>query len=792
MPSPQNVGKLYGLYRNVGSKGLVDEAIHHKAEESRMFTRSQESTILQRRASCTAKNCATIFCSNYTYNLTGYCDVHNDENAIIKELDKKREEHIHHHNHHLHDETIKGNGDGEFNAQGDFIEDNEVRANKFTKMEDLRIKLEKKIKEVEEAEQNDDIPDKDKPKLTQDEIDLKHYIQATDLRDEMYKTMHRYEPNNGKFVECMSSTSSNKSTVFDEYIQTARSHFNMFPPVDDTELGQLYEQFIRLDFDGDGLITPKDICDLALYVDPNYSRVKPHELLNKAKGWMASTFYHHVNQEDIKRALERGLDAMELIEIDINFLSYVEVVLLRRKNDLKVYDGALYPFWCIRDCMVYSISKNRKCEGWAYKRGDTTLIGKLNAWRKRYFRLTESKDKRPIFEYFDFDPNDFTVEDMKLKESKGLIELTNLLAIDFSPKTETPKSKDFPEENNEIENYVVFKILVSTGRRYVLAADKSTAIEWTSKLSWYGFASNRTESWKTEHGFGSEKITLLYWLHAAQVIVKIEKYCAALTEGKGQLEKAKETKSILAKLAFWANEEKKSEWDESAAKQAVFKTQKDIVRETIEHEITKSDLRKLQVCNIKGSDLKGGMKLVKQGIMAWQYSHTLLEAADSLFTAGGIGYTIRGIIGAATVYGYAAVANNEYHKARYQVQWESKMGSRCCGVCGTIFKSVSFRKELGKRHCRTCGRVICYPCSTTKLYLDMNDQLKIICDECVVNGGPETRYRCRFESNAVVATIKKEQAAKVQAAEEKGKEVSHNGFFMFKGMSKYLPSSPTK
>jgi len=70
------------------------------------------------------------------------------------------------------------------------------------------------------------------------------------------------------------------------------------------------------------------------------------------------------------------------------------------------------------------------------------------------------------------------------------------------------------------------------------------------------------------------------------------------------------------------------------------------------------------------------------------------------------------------------------------------MQARACAVCKSLFKSVSFRKAMRKHHCRCCGRVVCLPCSPTKVEVLKNSgKFDRICTDCVNCGGQPTADR---------------------------------------------------
>ena len=69
---------------------------------------------------------------------------------------------------------------------------------------------------------------------------------------------------------------------------------------------------------------------------------------------------------------------------------------------------------------------------------------------------------------------------------------------------------------------------------------------------------------------------------------------------------------------------------------------------------------------------------------------------------------------------------NRFYQNKFGVKWVSKMSARNCAVCKALFRSVSLRKAMRKHHCRSCGRVVCMPCSPSKIEMKVNYITKIL------------------------------------------------------------------
>ena len=77
---------------------------------------------------------------------------------------------------------------------------------------------------------------------------------------------------------------------------------------------------------------------------------------------------------------------------------------------------------------------------------------------------------------------------------KGTINLLDVNVVDISPKTAVSDTlfgslkSGSSLEKEDLENMIVFKVTVSSGRRYTLAAPEADAIEWICYFTWFSNA----------------------------------------------------------------------------------------------------------------------------------------------------------------------------------------------------------------------------------------------------------------------------------------------------------------
>ena len=331
-------------------------------------------------------------------------------------------------------------------------------------LESISEKVPSSIKKLSEK-----VSQKDSDKKKVDDS-LGHYVNSSQLRVEMIEKASVYE----------------SPVESQDYIKKGRGLLNnVFSHISDEEIGQLYWQFTLFDLDKDGFISLEDLKGLVACIDPLLPKKADFE--EKCKNWFGrQTFYHSV-----------PLD--ESVEIKVSFENYVTELFNFRRNCEKygISDNLLFPFWSLRDCILYSA--HRPLEGWAWKRG------KNGGWKQRHFKMCKKDESNPganvSLEYF--------LNDDPKSPVKKAIDLRQLISVWFSPSSKLPKGKDIPSD------LVVFKLLLGDGKRYCIAVDHDTAIKWTSIFSWYACAGKITAEWRIQYGdVTKEKITTKDWINA--------------------------------------------------------------------------------------------------------------------------------------------------------------------------------------------------------------------------------------------------------------------------------------
>jgi hypothetical protein len=67
----------------------------------------------------------------------------------------------------------------------------------------------------------------------------------------------------------------------------------------------------------------------------------------------------------------------------------------------------------------------------------------------------------------------------------GFIDLRDIILVDFAPQSFVTNNSVLKERQIDPKRQICFQICVQGGRRFTLAADENTAIEWVAQLSWY-------------------------------------------------------------------------------------------------------------------------------------------------------------------------------------------------------------------------------------------------------------------------------------------------------------------
>ena len=107
---------------------------------------------------------------------------------------------------------------------------------------------------------------------------------------------------------------------------------------------------------------------------------------------------------------------------------------------------------------------------------------------------------------------------------RGAINLSEIVLVDFSPKTPTPRGTDakLKEQQEKVgmapDTEMVLKITLLNGRRYTLACEEDKAISWAAELSRHAAASRLTIDWRENWGTKRVgKVVLRDWVNAAVV-----------------------------------------------------------------------------------------------------------------------------------------------------------------------------------------------------------------------------------------------------------------------------------
>ena len=222
----------------------------------------------------------------------------------------------------------------------------------------------------------------------------------------------------------------------------------------------------------------------------------------------------------------------------MEFPTYVEKVLSFRekfKTTGMLYDSSLYPFWSLRDCLVYS-SPCKDLNGFIWKRGNVYAKGSMNSWKLRYFKMVTDPEtnSKITLEYKETDDESAPV--------KGKIDLRDLISFDFSTKTVCSQ----PDKNLEL---ICYKLLMNDGRRYVLASTRDIAVKWGSAFTWYSTAGKLISEWRDNFGdMSKDNITLRDWVNAAMVIIRMQRFKAIQKEGRREIDAAGATQTIVGKF----------------------------------------------------------------------------------------------------------------------------------------------------------------------------------------------------------------------------------------------------
>jgi hypothetical protein len=67
----------------------------------------------------------------------------------------------------------------------------------------------------------------------------------------------------------------------------------------------------------------------------------------------------------------------------------------------------------------------------------------------------------------------------------GFIDLRDIFLVDFASQSYITNSSVLKERQIDPKRQICFQICLQGGRRFTLAADEKTAIEWVAQLRWY-------------------------------------------------------------------------------------------------------------------------------------------------------------------------------------------------------------------------------------------------------------------------------------------------------------------
>jgi hypothetical protein len=528
--------------------------------------------------------------------------------------------------------------------------------------------------------------------------EFKNYLKASSYRLKMQQDASSFR----------STAKTQQQAAAGRCLLIATGILGRFNSIGDDEMGQLYWQFTLFDLDKDGYITLPDLLKVVAYIDPAFS-LKP-DFEEKCRDWFGRrTFYPNDSRED------------KDIEIKVDFETYVAAVYnFRTKCAINgIYDNINFPFWSLRDCIVYTA--HRHMEGWAWERN-------FGSWTRRHYRMCKD----------DQNGSNITLEsylDDKTDSAKYSVDLRDLISVTFSPKTTPPSGKDIPK------SLVVFKLLFSNGKRYTLASDEDTAMRWTGIFSWYACGGRLILEWRIQYGDVSKNvITVRDRIQCAACIVNLTSYLDLQKKYKETVEDAVSLGVSAGKAA--AKLAKKSSQREIKALISQMVNLKvrhalvDIVEQMERYYQTPRQRLIMKVCGIREDQLGSAFCFTQFGIMLWRSSKGYLYKLDEQTFFGGIRAGVYLLKNAVTVYRYNVAAKNSYKQIRYGIEWQDKLTTRECSMCKDVFSSFAIRSEYKKHHCRSCGRVVCHACSTHSVYFEVVGKVKRVCDDCLLSGAP--------------------------------------------------------
>jgi hypothetical protein len=500
------------------------------------------------------------------------------------------------------------------------------------------------------------------------------------------------------------------------------------------EKPQMVHQFTQLDHDGDGVITWKDICAHVRRFNPMFLADKDDAALEHELG------------EWIKQASYNGNPEMNLV-------SYAKsLVKLRADSKLTGYnDICRTAFWDLRSVVLCYPTVQPKGE--LLKRGYMIAVETANSWKRRYFEpvssdeasaatsardakiLRNSSDskKAPVvlapiesrftLGYYMNDPSmpfSSTGKGVDVTQ-KGTIDLLQVTVVDLSPKTAITDTMfgslaGAGYSHDVLQGMIVFKVTVSGGRRYTLAASGENALKWISYFTWFSNAKRSAEKWIDDWGTRkSAKITIRDWALAGTVVAKISLGAVFLEETKAAIVKAK-------KAEKWRQVKKLQ--DKMSTTWAKC------------YEVTARDKFLVSTVGLDMSSLQDAQNKVISTIKSLVMHKAYFQQFDRSFCFGGFSATHTSLVALMNAYAYGSVFKNKVMENMYSVKWDSKTEARDCACCGIVFKSLTLRKTLGKCHCRSCGRIVCHTCASKEIYLEVTKTFERVCEACILVGHP--------------------------------------------------------
>lgn len=519
--------------------------------------------------------------------------------------------------------------------------------------------------------------------------------------------------------------------------------------LEDIELSQLYDQFLRLDIDNTGVIDVDDLRLLIASINPKFKTYIPK--------------LQETHLADVLHSVTFGKTVID----SITFSIYVTELLLHREREKDPNQPREFiqtPFWDLRQAILFKPATSTSNNGWMLKKRNRVSSV---TWSKRYFRFTYTKpepikpgkapkegEKLPPFvpeeclEFWELptnvDPSFIDSEQVHLKGKavlKGILLLSSVVGVHFDSLIQLP-------ENTLLDpyEYVGFRVNLRHARSYVFVTEKMQAVEWVAKLCHYANANNLKDEWVTDWSLHEteETVTTRDLMYAAAAIVKL-----------GFIKKA-----LLAKDALMALPADKMSNEDKAKKIRALA----VKAKQFEHQTY--DTEALAICGITDEhtlDQAGGIVLAAMGL--FEASKMQLKMFDSSVCFGAFGYTYLAIKTALQIDAYIKDVRFNLKTTKFQVSFDPKFTIRRCSnpSCIYLFKTVSFNVEYKKHHCRACGLVVCHACSTTRLYFDATRSFERVCDMCLCRRGPPEERLLNSAKSPKVTSGKSPQSPTKQA-----------------------------